>query len=276
MSWRGPASGERRPARASIGSIDARDRFRWNDVLVNVAPGKDDEGCVGTQCCDAQHPPDVPDHSETHDGREEGADEAGWTVPWHFNISIHGLPAEPCLLKYPLLHSPVGFLALDVGEHREVEGRRRGGGRPFEGASIPRIADLVAKLLTSANADDELRDLQDYSDKDDRGADGRDQQPRMPGRNIIVLHAASHSHEAEDVKRHESDVEACDPAPERRLAKPFVQPEAKRLREPIGVAGERAEEEPADDDVVEVGHEEKAVVKHEVHRGGREEDAGQY
>src|SRR3984893_17203037 len=86
----------------------------------------------------------------------------------------------------------------------------------------------------------------------------------MPSRDIVVLHATGHSHEAEDVERHEGDVEACDPAPERRLAESFVQPEAKRLREPIGVAGERAEEHPADEDVVEMGNEEKAVVKHEV------------
>src|ERR1700731_3124891 len=65
MSWRRLSPGERRTARASVGSIDARDCFRWNDVLVNVAPGKDDEGCVGTQCCDAHHPPDVPDQCET-------------------------------------------------------------------------------------------------------------------------------------------------------------------------------------------------------------------
>src|SRR3984893_17386841 len=213
MSWRRLASGERRTACASVGSIYARDGFRWNDVLVNVAPGKDDEGCVGTQCCDAHHPPDVPDQSETHDGREEGADEAGWTVPWHFNICIHGLLTEPRLLKCALLHSPVGFLALDVGEHREVEGRRRGGGRPFEGASIPRIADLVAKFLTSANADDELRDLQDYPDKDDRGADGSDQQPWVPGRHIIVLHAAGHSHHAKNLNINEINMETKDTAP---------------------------------------------------------------
>src|ERR1700736_851536 len=194
MSWRGPASGERRTARASIGSIDARDRFRWNDVLVNVAPGEYDEGCVGTQCCDAHHPPDVPDQRETHNGSEEGADEAGWTVPWHFNIGIHGLLTEPRLLEGPLLHPPVGFLALDVGEHGKIEGWRRRRSCPLEGASIPRIADLVAKFLTSANADDELRDLQDYPDKDDRGAAGRDQQPWVPGRDIVVLHATGHSH----------------------------------------------------------------------------------
>src|SRR6202048_3315733 len=218
MSWRHYPPGERRTACASVGSIYARDRFRWNEVLVRVPPRKDDEGCVGTQRCDAHHPPDVPDQRESHDGREEGANEAGWTVPWHFNIGIYGLLTEPRLLKCALLHPPVGFLALDVGEHGKIEGWRRRRRCPLEGAAIPRIAGLVAKFLTSANADDELRELQGYPDKDDRGAAGRDQQPWAPGRHIIVLHAASHYHEAKDVKRHEGDVEACEPAPKRGLA----------------------------------------------------------
>ncbi len=53
-----------------------------------------------------------------------------------------------------------------------------------------------------------------------------------------------------------------------------MQPEAERFRKPIGVAGERAEQHPADDDVMEVGHEEKAVVQHEVRRGYCQQDAG--
>src|ERR1700730_7177119 len=165
MSWRHFPPGERRTACASVGSIYARDRFRWNEVLVRVPPRKDDEGCVGTQRCDAHHPPDVPDQRESHDGREEGANESGWAVPWHFNIGIHGLLAEPRLLEGALLHAPVGLFALDIGEHREVEGRRRGRCRPFEGAPIPGIAGLVAKLFTPANADDKLRDLQAYPEQ---------------------------------------------------------------------------------------------------------------
>src|ERR1700737_5519337 len=115
---------------------------------------------------------------------------------------------------------------------------------------------MVAKKGGATNADDELRDLKAYPYQNDRRAAGRDQQPRMPSRDIVVLHATGHSHEAKDVKRHESDVEACEPAPERRLAKPFVQPEAKRLREPISVAGERAKEQPAYDDVMKMRNEE--------------------
>ena len=62
--------------------------------------------------------------------------------------------------------------------------------------------------------------------------------------------------------------------PERRLAQPLVQPEAEGLREPVGVAGERAEQHAADDDVVEVGHQEKAVVQHEVRRRHGQQHAG--
>jgi hypothetical protein len=75
-----------------------------------------------------------------------------------------------------------------------------------------------------------------------------------------------HSHEAEHVERHEGDVEADDPEPERRLPQPLVQAEAERLGKPVLVAGEYPEQHAADDDVVEMGDEEEAVVQHEIGR----------
>ena len=53
-----------------------------------------------------------------------------------------------------------------------------------------------------------------------------------------------------------------------------MQLEAERLREPVSVAGERAEQHAADDDVVEVRDEEQAVVQHEVGGRHREQHAG--
>src|SRR5205085_9467158 len=155
----------------------------------------------------------------------ESANEAGWTIPRHFDFRITGLLAELCLLARALLHGPVGLLAFDVRKHREVEAWRRRGRRPFERAPVPRIAGRVAKRLAPADADDELRDLQDYSDQNDGRAAGRDQQPRPPSCDIVVLHATGHSHQAQNVERHEGDVEADEPAPERGLAEAFVQPE---------------------------------------------------
>ena len=59
------------------------------------------------------------------------------------------------------------------------------------------------------------------------------------------------------------------------LPRPVVQPEAERLREPVGVAGERAEHHAADDHVVEVRHQEQAVVQLEVgRRDGQQHAAG--
>jgi len=162
-SWHHLPPGERRAAGAPVGSIDARDCVCRNDVLVDVPPGKDDERRVGAQSGQADHPPDVPDQRETHNSREERAHEAGWAVPWHLDLRIGGFFAEPRLLEGPLLHAPVGVFALDIREHGEVEGWRRGRCRPFEGAPVPGIAGLVTKPLTPSDADSELRNLQAYA-----------------------------------------------------------------------------------------------------------------
>ena len=105
-------------------------------------------------------------------------------------------------------------------------------------------------------------------------AGGGDQEPRLPLGHVVVLHAPRHAHQAEHVERHEGDVEADDPEPERRLAQALVQAEAERLGKPVLVAGEHAEHHAADDDVVEVGDEEQAVVEHEVGRRHGEQHAG--
>jgi hypothetical protein len=55
----------------------------------------------------------------------------------------------------------------------------------------------------------------------------------------------------------------------------FVEREAERLREPVRVAGEDAEQDARDDDVMEVGDEEQAVVHLPVDGRHREQDAGQ-
>ena len=86
---------------------------------------------------------------------------------------------------------------------------------------------------------DELHHLERDADRDEHRADGRDQQPRLPLGHVVVLHAPRHAHQAEHVERHEGDVEADDPEPERRLAQALVQPEAERLGKPVGVAGEQ-------------------------------------
>src|ERR1700761_7171765 len=62
-----------RPARLTVDTVDARDLGGRNDVFVMVAPSEDDEGGESTDAAEHDHPPDVPDQRETHDGCKEGA-----------------------------------------------------------------------------------------------------------------------------------------------------------------------------------------------------------
>src|SRR5450755_5061701 len=132
---------------------------------------------------------------------------------------------------------------------------------------MPGIAGAVTQFLTAADADDELQDLKDDSDQNqDRPAGGHDQ-PRTPLRDIVVLHSSRHAEKSEDIKRHEGDIEADQPKPERSFTEAIMQEEDERLGKPVGVAGKRTEQHPADDYVVKVSDQEQAVVQQEV--GGR-------
>ncbi len=86
-----------------------------------IPPGEDNEGRVRTQCGQGHDPPDMPDQRESHQGGEEGANEASWAIPRHLDFRIAGLLAQLRLLARALLYGPVGLLALDAREHREVE-----------------------------------------------------------------------------------------------------------------------------------------------------------
>src|SRR4051794_4182456 len=82
-----------------------------------------------------------------------------------------------------------------------------------------------------------------------------------------MLHTPGHAHQAQHVERHEREIEADQPAPERGLAPAFVEREAERLGKPISVACHHAEHDAADDDVVEMRHQEQAVVQLEIGGG---------
>ena len=90
-----------------------------------------------------------------------------------------------------------------------------------------------------ADAHDELGDLTQDAGENDRRAQRRDQEPGMPFGHVVMLHSPGHAHEAHDIERHERQVEAEKPAPERGLAPALMQTEAERLREPEGVSGEQ-------------------------------------
>src|SRR5438034_47575 len=89
-----------------------------------------------------------------------------------------------------------------------------------------------------------------------------------------MLEAPRHAHHAQDIERHEGEVEADEPAPEAGFAQSLVEGESERLGEPIIVAGHRAEYDAADDDVMEMGDQKDAVVEHEVDRWNGQQNAG--
>jgi hypothetical protein len=216
----------------------------------------------------------MPDEREAQEGREEGAYEPGRAIARQLDVRIGRLVREHVLPERALLGLPIGVALFDSGQHREVEGGRRRGRRPLQRAPVPGIAGCVAQLLAMAEADHELRDLQPDSCEDDGDAGGRHEQPGMPLGNIVMLHAPRHAHKAQHVEGHEGQIETEQPAPERGLPQALLEAEAESLREPEGVTGERAEQDAADDDVMEVRHEKQAVVKHEVGRRDRQQHAG--
>src|SRR5712664_1050848 len=67
------------------------------------------------------------------------------------------------------LHVPERVDRLDSGQHCIVVGGWRRGGRPLQGAAVPRVAGQVEALLPRADADIELRDLAEYSGENDDG-----------------------------------------------------------------------------------------------------------
>src|SRR5260370_1485729 len=82
---------------------------------------------------------------------------------------------------------PIGVLSLHIGQDREVEDRRWRGSRPFQPAPVPGIAGAVAQLFAPAYSDDELLDLKDDTDHDQKSAEGPDDQTRAPLHGITAL-----------------------------------------------------------------------------------------
>src|SRR5207245_6414453 len=117
---------------------------------------------------------------------------------------------------------------------------------------VPRVAGQIAAALARADADIELRDLAEDAEENDDGAQLRDQQQRLPARVGNVLEAPRHAHHAQDIERHEGEIEANEPAPEAGLAEPLVKGKSERLGEPIIVARHRAEQHATDNDVMKM------------------------
>src|ERR1700683_2830148 len=98
--------------------------------------------------------------------------------------------------------------------------------------------------------DDELRDLAGDPAQDQCRAECCDDEPRLPLRYIVVLHAAGHAFETQHIQRHEGAVETRYPEPEGGFSEALVQLEAKCLGKPVRVSCKCSEKHAANRHVV--------------------------
>ncbi|KAG1402222.1 hypothetical protein G6F59_012932 [Rhizopus arrhizus] len=240
-------------------------------ALVHVlVVGAHDQGHDHGDEAGGGHPPDVPDQREAQHQAPDVEDQRHAGVLRHVDRRV--------LLRRrwqaTLLRFVEGVQLIGLGHHGEVVERRRRRRGPFQRACIPRVAGQVGGLLAVADRHGHLDDLAQDAGADDEGTCSGHQQQRLVGRVDGALQTTGHAHEAQHVHRHEGHVEADEPAPERALAPELIEAEAEHLRPPVGDAGEHAEHHAADDDVVEVGDQEQAVVQHEVDGRDRQHHAG--
>src|SRR5262245_52815622 len=257
-----------------MSAIELSDRLRGYLDLFLLAKCECKERHECAEGSESGHPPDVPDQRKTDDHGKEGVDEARRGVLRHFDrrvlARLHRLTL-PCAR----LLNPEGVKVGDAGKDGIVPGRWRRRRRPFKRAAVPGISRYAATRFAGADRHDELYDLTGNSREDDSNTGRGDHQPWLPGEDVIVLQAPRHAHQAGHIKRHESEMEADEPAPERAPAPAFVEREAERLGEPIYVTGEDAEDDARDDDVMEMGNQERAVVHLPIDGGHGEQHAGQ-
>src|SRR6188472_1588350 len=162
--------------------------------------------------------------------------------------------------------------ARHVGHIVEVVRRRRRGGVPLKRISLPRIvADALAAppRLQDVDGEEQERDAHDV------GADRRDEVVALPALVRVGVDPPWHPLEPGEVLRHEGDVEADEEDPELPLAEALVELAAEHLGPPVEDAAEDREHDTAEERVVEVRHDEVAVVHLPVDRECGEIDPGQ-
>src|SRR5204863_3885431 len=141
-----------------------------------------------------------------------------------------------------------------------IEHRRRRGCRPLKRATVPGISRRIAQLLASYKTHRKLNDLTDHAANEDQYADDGNHDPGTPFCYVVVLKAAGHAKNSDDVHRYECDVKPRQRKPEGRLAPAFVQPESERFRPPIPNCGEKRENNAPDNHVMKMRDQEHAVV----------------
>src|ERR1700722_6794840 len=118
-SWEGLRPDKRFAARPAVGAVDASDLLGRDLIFGPIAPSEDDECRERADQGDNDQPPDLPDHAEATERREEGADKAGRAVPRHLDRLVVRLDfgASPTLGK--ARRAPIVVYALDLRQDRE-------------------------------------------------------------------------------------------------------------------------------------------------------------
>ena len=197
--------------------------------------------------CRRRQPPDMPDQSKAKHGDDPGQYNACRCILWHVDrFEFGGWP-----MISGCLHVPPGINLMNTGREGEIVIRRWRRGRPFQGPAIPVIACGVAKRLAIPDSDEDLDQKRCYPRGDKQSTDKGDDKISAIDRGVELAEPTGDAHEAKRIKRHEGEVEADEPAPERHLAPERVELETKRLGEPKCYCREDAEDDAADDDVVE-------------------------
>ncbi len=163
-----------------------------------------------------------------------------------------------------LFHFPECVTLMNVRHNGKVIERRWRRGCPLQRTATPWVTGQVTVLLTVTNRDVEHNQLRRDTTGNQRCTDSCNNQHWVELRIDLLAQTTGHTHEAQHVQRHKCYEEADDPEPERAFTPFFIQREAERFWPPVSYASEAAEDDAADDNVMEVRNQEQAVVQNEV------------
>ena len=210
---------------------------------------------TATAARDRGHP---EQHAGTHDRRRRHL------VPERLALATLLTQLPPEVVQRPR--------ARHVRHLVEVVRWRRGRRVPLERVRLPGV---VAHALPVAPCLQHVDREEEDSEAHDVRADRRGEVVALPALVVVRVDPAGHSLEADEVQRHEREVEADEQEPELPLAEALVEESSEHLRPPVEEAGEDREDDAAEQGVVEVRDHEVAVVHLPVDREGREVDPGQ-
>ncbi len=117
--------------------VDFGDLFGGQIVFSDVTPGEHNESRERADQPDNDHPPDVPDQRKTSDDRKERRNKSSRAVARHFDRLVVRQVRKPPLFERFLLDAPISLFARHIGQHREIESRRRRSCNPFQASGHP-------------------------------------------------------------------------------------------------------------------------------------------